>query len=497
MKRILSSVLLAAMLLGITACGNTPAAPADTADTAGASDTTAPAETTSAEPETTADPLADNLPDDVNYNGYAFRIGATSQDPQWINYLIRTEQKGEVLNDTIYAANNAVAERFGITFKHIPYKGTNHASYSEILASARAGDDNVDILTLHDLRSGQATLQGVFRNVYELEHVDFEKPWWPRFTVNALTINGKMYNISNSMSYYNIYAVRLLMFNKGLMKNLGITFPYDDVRAGTWYLDDLINMTKDVYSDVDTDGKRSANDRYGIAITGTPYCFLECFGVDVYGRDEKNLIKDDFYTERTVRIVETTNTWFNGGNAGAYFAGSGDALKMFAGGNVLFTFRGLGQIVNACMESEVEYGMLPMPKLDENQEEYISGTVDNPISVPITNNNMDRTGMIIEAMSAEGYRRVQPVFTETVMKGRYASDKDSVEMLNIVFNNRMLAAGYLFANSDKTYRLQTVHDDMWRQGTSNINLTSHYEKVKSQFRGYIDTINEFYARTEG
>ncbi|MBE6560114.1 MAG: extracellular solute-binding protein [Ruminococcaceae bacterium] len=496
MKRTLSLILAALSLAGIlasAACSNS-APTDDTTDTT--ADTTAPAETTTAEPETTADPLADNLPDDVSYDGYAFRIGAISADLQWIKYLIRTEQTGEVLNDTIYEANNAVAERFGITFKHIPYSGTNYSSYNEILASARAGDDNVDILTLHDLRSGQAALQGVFRNVYDLEHVDFEKPWWPRFTTNALTINGKMYNISNSMSYYNIYAVRCLMFNKGLMKNLGITFPYDDVRAGTWYFDDLINMTKDVYSDVDNNGARSTADRYGIAITGTAYCFLECFGVDVYGRDDKGLIKDDFYNERTVNIVEKSNSWFNGGSKGAYFSASGDALKMFAGGNVLFAFRGLGQIVDACMDSDVEYGVLPMPKLDENQKEYISGTVDNPISVPITNKNMDRTGMIIEAMSAEGYRRVQPAYMETVMKNRYASDKDSVEMMDLVFNNRMLSAGYLFANSDKTYRLQTVHDDMWRQGSSNINLTSHYESVKGQFQGYINTINEFFSRTD-
>ena len=320
MKRFLS------LFLALTACVSLLASAAcssgnDAAEGTGAADTTAAgttaSETTEPVPETTADPLADNLPDDVSYDGYVFRIGATSKDEKWINYIIRPEQKGEVLNDTIYEANLAVAERFDITFEHVPFAASNSGALSEIVQSARAGDDTYDILTMHDLKSGEATLQGVFRNVYELEHVDFDKPWWPAHTVNALTVNGRMYTIANSMSYYGLYSTRCLFFNKGLMTDLGIEMPYDDVRAGTWYLDDLINMTKDVYSDVDLDGARSIGDRYGISITGTAYCFLECFGVDVYGRDEDGLIIDNFYNERNVQIVEKANAWFFGGSEGA------------------------------------------------------------------------------------------------------------------------------------------------------------------------------------
>jgi len=500
MKRFLS------LFLALTACVSVLASAAcssgnDAAEDTTAAETTAAPETAESVPETTADPLADNLPDDVSYDGYTFRIGATSKDEQWINYIIRPEQKGEVLNDTIYEANLAVAERFDIAFEHVPFAASNSGALSEIVQNARAGDDTYDILTMHDLKSGEATLQGVFRNVYDLEHVDFDKPWWPAHTVNALTVNGRMYTISNSMSYYGIYSTRCLFFNKGLMTSLGIELPYEDVRQGTWYLDDLINMTKDVYSDVDMDGARSIGDRYGIAITGTAYCFLECFGTDVYGRDENGLITDNFYNERNVTIVEKSNAWFNGGSEGAYFSGTpkgtydiGSGLAMFAGGNVLFTFRALGHMVQACMASDVEYGILPMPKLDEQQDDYISGCVDNPICIPITNQNMDRTGMIVEAMSAEGYRKVQPAYTETVMKERYATDKDSVEMLDIIFNNRMLAAGYLLA--DTSCRLQTVHDTIWRQGSSNINITSHYESVKRMFQTKIDGLNSFFSKAE-
>ena len=83
----------------------------------------------------------------------------------------------------------------------------------------------------------------------------------------------------------------------------------------------------------------------------------------------------------------------------------------------------LGVMTESCMESDVEFGILPMPKVEESQESYYAGSGDNPVVIPITNNNMDRTGMIVEAMSAEGYRRVQPAYTETVMKERYATER--------------------------------------------------------------------------
>lgn len=499
MKRSLSCLLALITLMGsvsLASCGSQPAN--ENVTEAVSDDTTAP-ETTTAE-ETTADPLADNLPDDVSYDGYIFRIGASIKEPEYIQYIIRPEQSGETLNDAIYGANMAVMERFDIGFEHI-HLSSNYGCLQEVVNNAHAGEDVYDVLTMHDSRSTQAMLQGAFRDVHDLEHIDLSKPWWPAHTTESLTVNGKMYGIANSMSYYGLYSTRCLFFNKDLMTDLNIALPYDDVRSGTWYLDDLVEMTKDIYSDLDNDGARSLEDRYGIAITGTAFCFLECFGIDAYGRDSDGMLTENFFSERNVNAVEKANEWFFGGSQGAYFNPShkgyfeaDSALTMFAGGNVLFSFNSVGRQVQACMESDMEYGIVPMPKLDEEQEDYISGAVDNPVCIPITNTEMDRTGMIVEAMSAEGYRTVQPAYTETVMKERYATDKDSVEMLDIIFNGRLLAGGYLYA--DSKYRFQTIHDTMWKQASSNINIVSYYESSKNMAQARIDELNAFFSRTE-
>lgn len=410
--------------------------------------------------------------------------------------MVRPEETGETLNDAIYLANKTVENRFDIVFEEVSVSADTNIT--EVVANAQAGDDVYDIVTMHDVTSTSIMLQGAYRNVYDLEYIDTTKPWWPEHTVNSLTVQGKMYGIANSMSYYGLASTRCLYFNKDMMIDMGLDLPYDAVRSGEWYLDDLINLTKDVYSDLDQDGTHSVNDQYGFALTGGPYALLECFGIDTYGRDEQGNITENFKTDRNVGAVQTLNDWFFGGSTGVYFSvnhkgyfESDSALMMFANGNVMFSFNSITRQTTACMDSDVNYGIVPMPKLDETQEDYIGGCVDHPNSIPITNTNMERTGIIIEAMSAEGYRTVQPAYTETVMKERYSSDKDSAEMLDLIFNNRFLAGGYLYANFPD---FQMIHEVMWRQASSNIDIISYYESHKNAAQARVDQLNEFFNK---
>ena len=438
---------------------------------------------------------ADDLPE-RDYGGYVFRIGATEKDDKWYGYIVRTEETGEVLNDAIHSANTAVAERFGIAFSHAKIPNDGVYTHMHLIANAQAGDDVYDAALIHDGNSTAAMLQGVLRSVCELPHIDLTKPWWPARTVEALCVNGKMYHIANAMSYYGLHSTRAVFFHKAMMRDLGIPLPYDDVRAGTWYLDDLMAMTRDIYADLDNDGARSAEDRYGFAITGASYCWLESFGIDTYSRNGEGRITESFLTERNVNTVEKLNHWVFGGSPGVWYRESHTQIRedgcggMFARGNVLMVCQSFGVITEVCADSDVEYGVVPMPKADEMQTDYYGGSVDKPVVIPITNTVTERTGIIIEAMSAEGWRRVQPAYTESFLKARYASDPDSVEMMDIIFRNRFLAGGHLYADADS--RVQTIQDAVWAQGTSNAGAVSVYERIKPVSRARVAALNAFF-----
>ncbi len=441
-------------------------------------------------------PLAADDPPERDFGGYVFRIGAAEKDAKWYGFIVRTEETGEVLNDSVYKANTAVSNRFGITFSHAKIPNDGAYTHTHLIANARAGDDVYDAATVHDGNSTTAMLMGVLRNVYELEYIDLTKPWWPAHTTDALTVNGKMYHIAGAMSYYGLHSTRAVFFNKVMMRDMNIPMPYEDVRAGNWYFDDLMTLTKDVYSDLDNDGARSADDRYGFAITGATYCWLEGFGIDTYSRDGDGRITETFLSERNVNAVAKMNHWVFGGTPGVWYKENHAQLRvdgcggMFARGNVLMVCQSFGVITEVCADSDVEYGVLPMPKMYETQKSYYGGSVDKPVVIPITNTDTERTGIIVEAMSAEGYRTVQPAYIESFMKARYASDTDSVEMMDILFRNRFLAGGHLYADSGS--RVQTMQDIVWAQASSNANVVSAYEGIKNASAARIDELNKFF-----
>src|SRR5699024_2737357 len=105
-------------------------------------------------------------------------------------------------------------------------------------------------------------------------------------------------------------------------------------------------------------------------------------------------------------------------------------------------------LIENLKDSNVNYGILPMPKYDENQEYYYGVCYDSPMWVPITVTDTDRTGMIIEAMSAEGYKTIMPAYKDIALKNRYAVDTDSAEMLDIIFANRVISVSLIYGNVD-------------------------------------------------
>ena len=411
------------------------------------------------------------------------------------------EQVGETINDAVFDANLAVASRFNINFEWVPINERNYDAYKIVVQQVQADEDAYDFVTLHDTMSVTAMLSGVLENVNSIGVFDYSKPWWPQFTVEALTVNGKMYHICNSLSYYGLASTRALFINLDMAEDMGIASPYDMVRNGTWTMDVLIGLTKDTHTDVNGDGIKDLGDKYGFALTGAPYDYLEGFGIDVYGKTEdKKEIVLDFYNDNVIKAIEQSCQWIWGGSPGVYYKSKhggyfkeDSALTMFGNGNVLFSYNSIERHVQACADSSFTYGILPQPKLDENQTEYFGGCVDNPICIPTTNSDLERTGIIIEAMSAEGYKQIQPAYVEIALKNRYASDKDSVEMLEIIFANRLLSSGYLFGTASG---LQMAHEAMWKTETDQPAIASSYETRRPTDQAKIDSINEFFAKTE-
>jgi len=438
-KRIIALLLAGAILLpSLAACSNNGA---ESTDTEAAPALTPTAEEVEVEPEETE--LEDNLPES-DFEGYGYRIGA--QDG--VQYGVAIMEKvlvdqlnGDVVNDAVYNANRTVEERFNIDLVPVLFSDENANS---VKAAIQAGDDIYDIFTTHDISIANLSLMGLFRNVNEIPYLDYSRPWWPSYSVDSLTVDGAMYLISNYISYLNLAMTRVVFINKDVAENYNYAIPYETVRNGEWYLDTYIGMMENVYVDNNGNAKRDTDDLYGFACNADLYAIQESFGVTPVKENEDGKLYLDVNNETTLTLIEKFYHMMAETEGG--FLSSTNSTTMFAEGKSLFGMFALGDVLGTLRGGEVTYGILPIPKLNELQPDYISGSTDRPFAIPVTSQNDERLGIIIEAMSAEGYKQVRPALFEIALKTKFSYDNESAEMLEIIGNTIVLDFSYIYSN---------------------------------------------------
>jgi len=132
-----------------------------------------------------------------------------------------------------------------------------------------------------------------------------------------------------------------------------------------------------------------------------------------------------------------------------------------------------------------------MPKLNEKQENYISGANDVPFGVPVTNSDLDFTGFMIEAMSAEGHRTIQPAYFEIAMKQKFTTDSESIQMLDIISETRNIDLGYLYCGNLPICRFI---NSMFNPSNPTKDFASFYAKNVDAEQANIDKIIEVYTK---
>ena len=119
---------------------------------------------------------------------------------------------------------------------------------------------------------------------------------------------------------------------------------------------------------------------------------------------------------------------------------------MFIEGQTLFTVAGLFY-APLFRDMKDDFGIVPMPKYDEEQEDYISPVFANlfPITViPRSNDDPGSTGILLEELSYRGQTELVPALYDTILSGKCARDDDSVGMLDMIFEKPSYDIGMIF-----------------------------------------------------
>lgn len=91
----------------------------------------------------------------------------------------------------------------------------------------------------------------------------------------------------------------------------------------------------------------------------------------------------------------------------------------------------------AMREMRSDFGIVPFPKLDEDQENYVSDVHDimRIMFIPAGCRKVDSVCAVLEEMSFIGYTDLLPKYYDVLMKNKYARDDTSAQMIDIIRDN--------------------------------------------------------------
>ncbi len=481
--------LLLTVFIFTAACSETPKATSVTE--------TGINEISAADAET--EPMPD-IPSGTDFEGYKFTFIATSPEEWgWAHAYIDTDSiDGEILNDTIYERNREIESQLNITINTQLYQlegitGTNVSKAA--MKSIQAGDNSFDAALPHIRETAKMIAGKYLYDIKEIPYIDLEKPWWDINAANELSLKNKLYFMPTNIDLTGYDLTMGTMFNKNVAEAHNIEDLYKVVTDNKWTTDKLLEIGKITTYDMDGDGKVSGEgDLYGVTtyishgiLTG----MLASFDIKLINKDENDLPvinynNDKFYTA----VLKLTAVMQDSGivaNMNASIFPSMYFYNMFSTDHALFALEIL-QTVREWRNMEGDFGVIPLPKLDESQERYCSFTTDNAtvLIVPVTNTNLERTGIIIEVLDAASYKKLVPSYIEVALTGKVFRDEESRPMYNLILENRIYDIGiiYNFGGLNTAVSKALINNKDMSSA-----LASQTEKVETaivEFTAYLD-----------
>ncbi len=486
-----AAALLSVLLLGaVVSCGDSTATTADTTDAVTGSVT----EAVTADPD---DPYAARmsasagLPEGLDFGGAHLRSMVNdTNDNVMSNDIYIDSASGEVVDDALYNRRVYVEELLNVVIDPSEIMEYTAAS-SAIRKSVNAGDDAYDLYLEHMIQAGIDTLEGLFRNWYDIPHMDFTNPWYPQDSIKSITMDGTMYLLLSDIMLSSFHNTYCYYFNRDIAADYDIPDVYEIVRSGAWTLDKVAELSKGVYKDVNGDGKQDAGDQYGYAtsIDSNVVTYFWAFDVPLVdvSSGKPELVANN---ERAVNTVSMLDNFFFK-NENTFIADVWtDFIEMFASEQVLFIPRCIGETQTYFREME-NYGILPFPKYDETQDSYYTmlDGCSPLIAVPKTAENIEMIGAVMEAMGEYSYKYVVPAYYDITLKVKGTRDENSIEMLDLTFAGRVVDFAFVYDNwKGYAFALPNILKKNGSQEFASYyqknekKAASHFEKVYEQFQ---------------
>ena len=430
--RILSVLLLAAMLVGAVACAEPEKENAETE--ASAVDGTASTEAPTSE---TTEINAENILGANDFGGETLTFYSRKYNGAWSSDLIVKEEDGTVVNNAIYKRNAKLSALYSVNFEQI--ESGKRDCLDDFVNVINSGDSGVGAAYLGLSDAANAAQRGYLLDMTGLDNINLEGEWWTQSLNKAWSIGHAQYFATGAITTIDDQAIRTMFFNKDIIAEHNLKTIYDLVDDNEWVYEKFFEYSSIAKKDSDGDGKMSLTDTFGACAQNTLGFMM------TMGSGEMLVAKDaDDYpiiaaTEKATRFIDVV-TYLSekiSGNDAIYQGDDTVIRDLFGNNQSLFYAEVLMHAQTMRTSYEINFGIIPMPKYNSEQEnyyQYSTGRNTTVICFPhtVSGEELNMATFIVEAMAIESVNTVKPAYYDICLKGRYADDAESSYMLDII-----------------------------------------------------------------
>lgn len=456
-------------------------------------DTTLTTADSGKEDEDDRNSVKDTVPTDLSFKNQTVTFFVRNDTDLWKNEIDVEKTTNDTLYDSIYYRNLTVEDRLGVDIKQVSQAGsyTVANAWNTTLRNAvltKSGD--FDCAAIYASTGSALAVEGLYYNVLDLPYVNLDQPWWNKTIVDELTLFDTLYYLGGDIAVTETASGIALFYNKDLFTEIYQTQNinlYDVVENGKWTIDYMNELVSGAWTDTNSDGVVSDGDVIGYRSyvngginDGTMDAWVPALGVKlttiVDGYPELT-----FYDEHTVEAFEKLKK-LSVTNPGTLLIDGDVKESGFMEGKMLFTRAKLNS-GSAYRSMEDHYGVLPMPKFDEEQEKYYT-RFENTASLIVvlsTCQETEKVGATLELMAAESYKQVTPAYFEICLQGKYSDAPEDAKMYDLIVGSYMFDFGFCYS----TKSLEGV-GSLFRD--LNKDIAQVYESNKVKYETALETL---------
>ncbi|MBQ9693061.1 MAG: hypothetical protein IJV70_07905 [Clostridia bacterium] len=403
----------------------------------------------------TRETAADSIPDDYDLEGATIGLFYGTH----FDYsVIGDADTTDIVFSKIHERNLSVQDRLNVELNFI---GSGSRTWQDSIPFIQEivqtmSDAYEIIMTSNNTVTGQK-LFNYFHDLNDSEYIDVSERWWYEDAIMETSVDNYNYRfLYGDINILDMGVAGTIYYNKDLYTQYVSSTKnpdelYSTVLEGKWTLEEFTRLTKKSHIEKGGDG---SNDIHGYSLfrgAEPIHFFREAAGIKMYERNEQGMPIFTLNDDRSLEFLdllykclyENEGAWlFYPGMTGAEEEHSYD----FSNGKVMFYIGilndTLGEGLHVTLkeglrEMKSDFGMLPYPKLNEEQEEYISFMHNAsvmtgcPVSADIDRVN-EELSAIIEALASESYRHVSVPYYESALKAAYNRDDLSAQMIDII-----------------------------------------------------------------